>query len=65
MTSIVFESNVVIDLCVPSSVNVIGVGPNSLPETEAISLEAGCYINHVQLSRPLPISVYLLLHRLV
>ena len=49
----------------PSSANVIGVGPDSLPETEAISLEAGCSINHVQLSWTLPISVYLLLHPLV
>ena len=50
MTSTAFESNVVTDLCVPSSVNVIGVGPDSLPETEAFNLEAGSSINHVQLS---------------
>jgi len=65
MTSTAFESSVVTDLYVPNSVNVIGVGPDSLPKTEAISLEAGCSINHVQLSQPLPISVYPLLHLLV
>ena len=47
MTSIVFESNVVTDLYVPNSVNVIGVGPNSLPETETIGFDVGCSINHV------------------
>ena len=44
MTSTTFESNVVTDLCVPSLVNIIDVGPDSLPEIEAISLEAGCSI---------------------
>jgi len=65
MTSTISESNVVTDLCLPSLVNVIGVGPDLLPKTEATSLEAGCSINHVQLSQPLPISVYPLLHLLV
>ena len=49
MTNIAFESSVVIDLYVPNLVNVIGVGPNSLPEIETIGFDAGCSINHVQL----------------